>query len=80
LGNNWPKRDEENLSIYKPGARRTVEISKAGGNFSGLRPNSETKEFSGTGGGTYTAQGWESIAEDDQTFSHEDDSRVVRVN
>ncbi|GGF27740.1 hypothetical protein [Echinicola rosea] len=48
------KRDGE-LHTMTPGARRTIKIL-GGGRFQWIAFNSETKEFSGTGGGNYTAQ------------------------
>lgn len=57
LTRNWVitgrKRDNE-ISRSTPGARRTIKIL-SGGHFQWVAFNSETKEFSGTGGGTYTA-------------------------
>ncbi|WP_162416615.1 hypothetical protein [Cyclobacterium roseum] len=76
LTRNWVitgrKRDGE-ISEMTPGARRTVKIL-SGGRFQWIAFNSETKEFSGTGGGTYEATDGnytESI-----TFFSRDDSRV----
>ena len=55
---NWVitgrKRDNE-ISRSTPGARRTVKIL-SGGRFQWIAFNSATKEFMGTGGGTYTAE------------------------
>ena len=56
-----------------PGARRTVKIL-SGGRFQWIAFNSETKEFSGTGGGTYTAKNGKYIEK--ITFFSRDDSRV----
>jgi hypothetical protein len=57
LTRNWVitgrKRDNE-IVRSTPGARRTIKIL-SGGHFQWVAFNSETKEFSGTGGGTYTA-------------------------
>lgn len=76
LTGNWVitgrKRDGE-ISRSTPGARRTVKIL-SGGRFQWIAFNSETKEFSGTGGGSYTAvdgKYTESI-----TFFSRDNSRV----
>ena len=56
-----------------PGARRTIKI--LGGNrFQWIAFNSDTGEFSGTGGGTYTAEDGKYI-ENIEFFSR-DDSRV----
>src|SRR5690606_19587132 len=57
LTGNWVitgRKREEEISRSTPGARRTVKIL-SGGRFQWIAFNSETKEFSGTGGGTYTA-------------------------
>lgn len=58
LTNNWVitgrKRNDE-ISRSTPGDRRTVKIL-SGGRFQWIAFNSATKEFMGTGGGTYTAQ------------------------
>ncbi len=76
LTGNWVitgrKRDGE-ISRSTPGARRTVKIL-SGGRFQWIAFNSETKEFSGTGGGTYTAKGGKYI--ENITFFSRDDSRV----
>lgn len=57
LTRNWVitgrKRDNE-ISRSTPGSRRTIKIL-SGGYFQWVAFNSETKEFSGTGGGTYSA-------------------------
>ncbi|SFT73829.1 hypothetical protein SAMN04489724_1937 [Algoriphagus locisalis] len=76
LTGNWVitgrKRGEE-ISRSTPGARRTVKIL-SGGRFQWIAFNSETKEFSGTGGGTYTAKDGKYI--ENITFFSRDDSRV----
>lgn len=76
LTGNWVitgrKRGEE-ISRSTPGARRTVKIL-SGGRFQWIAFNSETKEFSGTGGGTYTAKDGKYI--ESITFFSRDDSRV----
>ncbi|MEB2774814.1 hypothetical protein SYJ56_05820 [Algoriphagus sp. D3-2-R+10] len=76
LTGNWVitgrKRNDE-ISRSTPGARRTVKIL-SGGRFQWIAFNSETKEFSGTGGGTYTAEGGKYI--ENITFFSRDDSRV----
>lgn len=76
LTGNWVitgrKRDGE-ISMRAPGARRTVKIL-GGGRFQWIAFNSETKEFMGTGGGTYSAVDG-SYAENIDFFSR-DKSRV----
>lgn len=76
LSGNWVitgrKRDGE-LNKMTPGARRTIKIL-GGGRFQWVAFNSETKEFSGTGGGTYTAEDGKYV-ENIEFFSR-DDSRV----
>src|SRR5690606_16008125 len=57
LTGNWVitgRMVEDKISRMTPGARRTVKIL-GGGRFQWIAFNSETKEFSGTGGGSYTA-------------------------
>ncbi|WP_200975319.1 hypothetical protein [Echinicola sp. 20G] len=66
------KRGDE-ISTMTPGARRTVKIL-GGGRFQWIAFNSETKEFSGTGGGNYTAQNGKYT--EYITFFSRDDSRV----
>ena len=76
LTGNWVitgrKRDGE-ISRSTPGARRTVKIL-SGGRFQWIAFNSETKEFSGTGGGTYTAV--DGKYTENITFFSRDNSRV----
>lgn len=76
LTGNWVitgrKRDNE-ISSMTPGARRTVKIL-GGGRFQWIAFNSETKELSGTGGGTYSAEDGE--YKENITFFSRDDSRV----
>lgn len=76
LTRNWVitgrKRDGE-ISEMTPGARRTVKIL-SGGRFQWIAFNSETKEFSGTGGGTYEAKDGKYV--ENITFFSRDDSRV----
>lgn len=76
LSGNWVitgrERDGE-LSRMSPGDRRTIKIL-GGGRFQWVAFNSETKEFSGTGGGTYTAEDGK-YTENIEFFSR-DDSRV----
>lgn len=58
LDGNWVitgrKRNGE-MNRMTPGARRTVKIL-GGDHFQWIAFNSETREFSGTGGGTYTSE------------------------
>lgn len=58
LTNNWVitgrERDNE-MATMTPGNRRTVKIL-GGGRFQWIAFNSASKEFSGTGGGTYSAE------------------------
>jgi hypothetical protein len=76
LTNNWVitgrKRDNE-ITRSTPGARRTIKIL-SGGRFQWVAFNSETKEFMGTGGGTYTAENGTYIEKIE--FFSRDDSRV----
>lgn len=73
---NWVitgrKRDGE-ISRSTPGDRRTVKIL-SGGRFQWIAFNSGTKEFMGTGGGTYSAENGKYL-ENIEFFSR-DDSRV----
>ncbi|MDR7129865.1 hypothetical protein J2X69_002211 [Algoriphagus sp. 4150] len=76
LTRNWVitgrKRNDE-ISRSTPGTRRTVKIL-SGGRFQWIAFNSETKEFSGTGGGTYSAENGKYV--ENITFFSRDDSRV----
>lgn len=76
LSGNWVitgrQRDGE-MTRMAPGDRRTVKIL-GGDRFQWIAFNSGTKEFYGTGGGTYTAENGEYI-ENIEFFSR-DDSRV----
>ncbi len=76
LNGNWVitgrMRDGE-VRRSTPGARRTIKIL-GGGRFQWVAFNSETKEFSGTGGGTYSAENGK-YTENIEFFSR-DDSRV----
>lgn len=76
LNGNWVitgrKRNGE-MNTMKPGDRRTIKIL-GGDRFQWVAFNSATREFYGTGGGTYTAENGkytENIA-----FFSRDDSRV----
>ncbi len=76
LTGNWVitgRKQNDAISRSTPGARRTVKIL-SGGRFQWIAFNSETKEFSGTGGGTYTAKDGKYI--ENITFFSRDDSRV----
>jgi hypothetical protein len=76
LTGNWVitgrKRDDQ-ITRSTPGARRTIKIL-SGGRFQWVAFNSETREFSGTGGGTYTAQNGKYT--ENITFFSRDNSRV----
>lgn len=76
LTGNWVitgrKRDEK-ITRSTPGARRTIKIL-SGGRFQWVAFNSETREFSGTGGGTYTAQNGKYT--ENITFFSRDNARV----
>ena len=76
LTGNWVitgRKRENEISRSTPGARRTIKIL-SGGRFQWVAFNSETKEFSGTGGGTYTAV--DGKYTENITFFSRDDSRV----
>lgn len=76
LTGNWVitgrKRDDQ-ISRSTPGARRTIKIL-SGGRFQWVAFNSETREFSGTGGGTYTAK--DGKYTENITFFSRDNTRV----
>jgi hypothetical protein len=76
LTRNWVITGRERdgtMNSITPGDRRTVKIL-SGGRFQWIAFNSATKEFSGTGGGTYTAQN--GVYTENITFFSRDDSRV----
>ena len=76
LNGNWVitgRKVDDEVGSITPGARRTVKIL-GGGRFQWIAFNSETKEFSGTGGGTYSADN--GIYKENITFFSRDDSRV----
>jgi len=76
LTGNWVitgRQQDGKLSTMTPGDRRTVKIL-SGGRFQWIAFNSKTKEFSGTGGGTYSAEN--GIYKENITFFSRDDSRV----
>src|SRR5690606_30379886 len=77
LTGNWVitgRADPEGkMNTMTPGDRRTVKIL-SGGRFQWIAFNSATKEFSGTGGGTYSAQN--GVYTENITFFSRDDSRV----
>ncbi len=63
----------DKMTTMTPGDRRTVKIL-SGGRFQWIAFNSATKEFSGTGGGTYVAAN--GLYTENITFFSRDDSRV----
>lgn len=77
LAHNWVitarANSEGKVSEIVPGDRRTVKIL-GGGRFQWIAFNSKTGEFSGTGGGTYTAKDGKYV--EHITFFSRDDSRV----
>ncbi|PZV80927.1 hypothetical protein CLV31_11193 [Algoriphagus aquaeductus] len=76
LTRNWVitgRKQNDQISRSTPGARRTIKIL-SGGRFQWVAFNSETKEFSGTGGGTYTAKDGKYV--ETITFFSRDNSRV----
>lgn len=76
LTGNWVitgRKREGEISERAPGARRTIKIL-GGGRFQWVAFNSETKEFSGSGGGTYTAENGKYT--ENITFFSRDNSRV----
>ncbi|WP_143959228.1 hypothetical protein [Litoribacter populi] len=76
LSGNWVftgRQSDGEMSRSTPGARRTVKIL-GGGRFQWIAFNSETKQFMGTGGGTYSAENGK-YTENIEFFSR-DDSRV----
>jgi len=76
LNGNWVitgRKRNGNLNKMKPGDRRTIKIL-SGDRFQWVAFNSATKEFSGTGGGTYSAENGK-YTENIEFFS-KDDSRV----
>lgn len=76
LTGNWVitgRKREGEIARSTPGSRRTVKIL-SGGRFQWIAFNSETKEFSGTGGGTYKAVDGKYV--ENITFFSRDDSRV----
>lgn len=76
LTRNWVITGRERdgtMNTMTPGDRRTVKIL-SGGRFQWIAFNSATKEFSGTGGGTYSAQN--GVYTENINFFSRDDSRV----
>jgi hypothetical protein len=76
LTGNWVftgRKVDNELSRTTPGDRRTIKIL-SGGRFQWVAFNSATKEFSGSGGGTYTAEDGRYV--ETITFFSRDDSRV----
>ena len=73
---NWVftgRKANDEIRRSTPGDRRTVKIL-SGGRFQWIAFNSATKEFMGTGGGTYTAENGKYV--ETITFFSRDDSRV----
>lgn len=76
LTRNWVITGRERngeISTMTPGDRRTVKIL-SGGRFQWIAFNSATKEFRGTGGGTYSAKN--GVYTENISFFSRDDSRV----
>lgn len=77
LAHNWVITARANsegvVNEIVPGDRRTVKIL-GGGRFQWIAFNSKTGEFSGTGGGTYTAKDGKYV--EHITFFSRDDNRV----
>lgn|SRR5690554_2033862 len=76
LTRNWVitgRQRDGNLNRMTPGDRRTIKIL-SGGRFQWVAFNSATKQFSGTGGGTYTATN--GVYTENITFFSRDNSRV----
>lgn len=77
LAHNWVitgrANEEGEISRMTPGDRRTVKIL-GGGRFQWIAFNSKTGQFSGTGGGSYTAEN--NKYTEHITFFSRDDSRV----
>ncbi|WP_339609321.1 hypothetical protein [uncultured Planktosalinus sp.] len=76
LTGNWVITGRERdgkINTMTPGDRRTIKIL-SGGRFQWVAFNSATKEFSGTGGGTYSANN--GTYTEYITFFSRDDSRV----
>lgn len=70
------RMNEGKMSEMKPGPRKTLKIL-SGGRFQWIAMNTETKEFFGTGGGTYTFENGK-YTETIQFFSR-DNNRVGKV-
>lgn len=76
LTGNWVITGRERngeMNTMTPGDRRTVKIL-SGGRFQWIAFNSATKEFNGTGGGTYTAEN--GVYTENIEFFSRDASRV----
>lgn len=67
------RKVNDEMHTIKPGARRTMKIL-SGTRFQWIAYNAETKEFFGTGGGTYTTQNGKYTEHID--FFSRDNSRV----
>ncbi|SDR97232.1 hypothetical protein [Christiangramia echinicola] len=81
LNGNWVITGRERngeMNKMKPGDRRTIKIF-SGDRFQWVAFNSATREFMGTGGGTYSAENGKYIEQIE--FFSRDDSRVgARLN
>lgn len=76
LTGNWVitgRKQGDQVNRSTPGARRTIKIL-SGGRFQWVAFNSETREFSGTGGGTYSAKGGKYV--ETIAFFSRDNARV----
>lgn len=67
------RKDGDELKPYTPGARKTMKIL-SGTRFQWAAYNTETKQFSGTGGGTYTTKDGKYVENID--FFSRDNTRV----
>ncbi|WP_341835153.1 hypothetical protein WJU16_19860 [Chitinophaga pollutisoli] len=66
---------DDKMSEMKPGPRKTLKVL-TGGRFQWIAMNTETKEFFGTGGGTYTFENGKYT--ETITFFSRDNNRVGR--
>lgn len=76
LTGNWVmtgRKQGEQVNRSTPGARRTIKIL-SGGRFQWVAFNSETREFSGTGGGSYSSKGGKYV--ETIAFFSRDNARV----
>lgn len=67
------RKSGDEISPYTPGARKTMKIL-SGTRFQWAAYNTETKQFSGTGGGTYTTKDGKYVEHID--FFSRDNTRV----